>query len=606
MGAALFLFHGAYAEEPKSPESTRIVINTSGSVAYRHVYQSHPPRITLRFFHNTVYSRIQESIPIQKGIVKGIEATYFKEGAPGAKKPLKSLTFNLLAETTYEVFDGPHSIILVIRHPKEVSGSDLITGKVTLTALPITSPPSEVRQEELSEALRQAMSKISPRTYSDSSLAQREPPASSVPPQSVLSKTPWYHISSFHYGTLCLFLLGGLFWFFVQDRTLRREKRRSWEMAKRIIALKEESVSYEAKARALEQEIGLLKEVDTKLHETSVSHESKMHLLEEEIAHLKGTDATLQQESKILLKEKEILQKELERGTSDLHELAAERVELSDRLQAVQSALNEKEIVLENLLKELRDLSARYDQEIAHRRELETALEELRSHRKKAAPEAGEEQRRFTRLPILPIEKQDVPLTVEVQGPSGRLIYGYPKNVSLGGIAFELKEKVELPNSLSLTLFFPKKKSGLATQGRVVWKIQNGASSRYGVCFVDLAQSGSDLISQFIKERLPLIRDANRMFEESLKEKTAQKTVTFTLNAPDAKSVAVVGDFDGWDPEMHLMKKMKEGVWKAALLLPPGSYQYQFYVDGIWQADPSAQTRLPNPFGGENTLLEIS
>ena len=239
MGAALFLFHGAYAEETKSPESTRIVITTSGSVAYRHIYQSHPPRITFRFFHNSVYSRIQESIPIQKGIVKGIEAAYFKEGAPGAKKPLKSLTFNLLAETTYGVFDGPHSIILVIRHPKEIAGSNLIAGKVTLTALPITPPLNEVRQEELSEALRQAMAKVSPRTYSDSPLSQREPPAlSPASPHGVLSKTPWYHVSSFHYGIFSVIFIGGMFLFFVQARTLRREKRRSWEMAKRIIALK--------------------------------------------------------------------------------------------------------------------------------------------------------------------------------------------------------------------------------------------------------------------------------------------------------------------------------------------------------------------------------
>lgn len=577
--ASVFLLYGTtFAEESQVPESTRIVINTSGPVSYRHVYQSHPPRVTFRFFHNTVYSRMQESIPIQKGIVKGIEATYFKEGAPGAKRALKSLTFNLLGETTYEVFDGPRSIILVIRHPKEIAENEMITGKVTLTTIPMAPPQSETRQQELSDALQQAMAKVLPVSSSEPILSKPRPPQIvtrfSVPAERSRSQTHF-----FQYGIFLVMLLSGMVWFFIQDRLLQKEKRRSWEMAKRIIALKEESVS----------------------------HETKVHSLEQEMSTLKESEVKLQEESRTLLKEKDILQKELERGSGNLHELAAERVEMADRLQAVQSELNEKLTVQENLLKELRELSARYDQEIAYRRELEATLEEARSHKKKTPSEAGEEKRQWRRLPVFPVEKQDFPLTVEVQGPSGRLIYGYPKDVSLGGISFELKESVELPSPLSLTLFFPKKKSGVEAQGKVVWKVQEGGNSHYGVCFVDLSQNGSDLIGQFIKERLPRIREANRMFEESLKEKSSeQRTVTFTLDAPDATSVSVVGDFNGWDPEMHLMKKMKDGMWKAAFLLPPGSYQYQFYVDGIWQADPSSKTRLPNPFGGENALLEVS
>lgn len=549
------------AEESKL-ESTRIVIKTSGPVAYRHLYQFNPPRITFRFFHNTVYSRMEPSVSVQKGIVKGIEADYFKEGSSGTKRALKSLTFTLIADTTYEVFDGPQSIILVIQHPKEIPANDLVSGKVTLTALSLAPSPSESRQAELSEALRLAMAKVLP--------AEPLPAAPPPIPTWHFEAKPKHQSPPVLYGVFFFSLLGGVIWSVIQKGALQKEKKRSWEMAKRIIALKEESVSNDAKAK----------------------------LFEQEMMRFKG-------ESQLLAKDKEILQEELERGTGDLHVLAGERVDLSDHLQEAQSKLKEKEIIQENFIKELREISERYDQEIACRRELEAQLEEARSHKKRSSTGRGEEKRHWTRVPILPVEKQDTPLTIEVQGPSGRLIYGYPKDVSLGGVSFELKESVELPETLALTLFFPKRKSGIEAQGKVIWKAQEGGNSRYGISFVDLSQNGSDLIGQFIQERLPLMRDAHRMIEESLKEKT-RKTVTFALNAPAAKSVALVGDFNDWDPEMHLMKKTKDGNWKTVLVLPSGFYQYQFYVDGIWQVDPNAANRLPNPFGGENAVLEIT
>ncbi len=569
-----FLFLSSVcAESPKEVNTTRIVMNTSGPIAYRHLYEHDPPRITFRFFHNTVYSRLQESVPIQKGMVKGMEATYFSPSAPGAKRPLKTLTFYLLAGTRYDIFEGPRSIILVIHHPEKMPSVPLSTGKVMLTTLP--SPTSSIgeREEELSEALAKAMIQLSPVAAEVPAISPAAPPeirsASVAFSQERPAMPPWYQTPFFWYSVVLFFILGGLVWppswISIQQRILRWEQRRSWEMAKRIIVLKEEATSIQEGGRKL------------------------------------------QEVSQVLLQEKEILTKELERSTADLHELARERIELADRFQNVQTELNEKTTLQEDLLRELRELSARYDQEIAHRRELEAVLEALKQKGETGGTkEEGEEKRRWTRLPILPAGKRDLPLTIEVQGPEGRLIYGYPKNLSLGGVAFELKENVELPDPLSLTLFFPKRKSGLETQGRVIWKVQEGKVSHYGVHFVDLPQNGVALIREFVKERLPQMREAARMIEESVRERSIGKTVTFTLEAPSAQSVSVAGDFNGWDSESHSMKKTKEGLWKLTLSLPPGSYQYQFYVDGIWQVDPAAKVHVPNPFGGENAVIEIS
>lgn len=565
---------------PSKVDTTRIIINTSGPIAYQHRYHANPPRIIFRFFQQSVYSSLQESVSIQKGIVKSIEASYFKTyPIPGSKRPLQTLTFHLLADTTYEIIESPQSLILVIRHPEGFPESELIAGKVMLTTLPTGAfQEGGKREAEMSNALQQVLDQGSPIPTEQAPLPAEKRgaiPIQPVPTQPS-TMTPWYKTPHFLYAAIFCFILGGLLWppswFSIQNRILRREQKRSWEMAKRIIALKEESVS-------LQTQITRLQEANFRLHE----------------------------EAKTLAIERETLRKELKRSTEDLYEVAQDRTEWSDRFQALQSELDEKMVIQEELLKKLRELSVRHDEEISRRRELETAFEAWRSQGKEGlGGEWGEEKRRWTRLPIFPLEKQDLPLTVEVQGPAGRLIYGYPRNLSLGGMSFDLNEDVELPTPLSLTLFFSKQKSGVETQGKVVWKVQEEQNSRYGICFTDLSQNGSLLIGQFMKERFPQVREANRALEGMLKEKRSMKTAVFKLEAPSATSVALVGDFNGWDAHMHPMKKMKDGTWKVTLLLPAGSYQYQFYVDGIWQTDPHAKNRVVNPFGGENAVLEVS
>ncbi len=520
-GLCSLIFLGiASAETPeKIPESTRVVIDTSGPVAYRHVYTSDPPRITFHFLQKSVYGRFQESIPIQKGIVDRIEAVYFEGNAsPGVRRPIKMLTFYLLAETTYEVFENARSLALVVHHPEDVPLKDLPRGKVMLSTLPQAAPKSRINPAELSRAFEAARAKMAvqtspgplvaaalPRVISGkvpvektsalSSISKIRPSASPASSEPVFSAIrPWYQSPLMYYAFLFGILLGGLLWppswFSIQNRILRKEQRQSWEMAKRIMALKEESVAHEeAFVKAI------------------ASSQEKERSLQSQVALLKEANLTLQEDAKILVKGKEDLQKEIDRHSEDLHELAKERMELTDRLEAMTSELDEKNAFHEEVWQKLRDLSTRYDAVIAERRRLETELEELKEG-KTPARKTGEEKRRWMRFAIP--DSQDTPLTVEVQGPSGRLIYGYPKDVSLGGLSFELKEKVELPDPLSLTLFFPEQKSGLAAQGKVIWKIQEGGKSRYGIRFVDLPQNGSTLITHFVKGQLPPFSDEKK------------------------------------------------------------------------------------------------
>ena len=48
------------------------------------------------------------------------------------------------------------------------------------------------------------------------------------------------------------------------------------------------------------------------------------------------------------------------------------------------------------------------------------------------------------------------------------------------------------------------------------------------------------------------------------------------------------------------------GRWVKDLALPPGTYEYLLVIDGRWLADPLAKKTVPNPFGGVNSVVEVS
>lgn len=84
------------------------------------------------------------------------------------------------------------------------------------------------------------------------------------------------------------------------------------------------------------------------------------------------------------------------------------------------------------------------------------------------------------------------------------------------------------------------------------------------------------------------------------------RRLTFRLAAPGAGSVALAGDFNGWDPGARPLKRDSRGVWRGALRLAPGRYEYRFVVDGsLWLEDPANPRKAPNPYGAFNSLCEV-
>ncbi len=61
--------------------------------------------------------------------------------------------------------------------------------------------------------------------------------------------------------------------------------------------------------------------------------------------------------------------------------------------------------------------------------------------------------------------------------------------------------------------------------------------------------------------------------------------VIFTLDAPQAKNVFLVGDFNNWNPTLEKMEVV-DGKYSVYLFLLAGTYRYKFVVDGEWVVDP--------------------
>ena len=83
--------------------------------------------------------------------------------------------------------------------------------------------------------------------------------------------------------------------------------------------------------------------------------------------------------------------------------------------------------------------------------------------------------------------------------------------------------------------------------------------------------------------------------------------VVFRFQAADARSVAVMGSFNRWDPKGYeMMQDPETGNWKLRVELSPGKHDYVFLVDGKTIApDPQADISKADDFGHKNSILFV-
>lgn len=80
----------------------------------------------------------------------------------------------------------------------------------------------------------------------------------------------------------------------------------------------------------------------------------------------------------------------------------------------------------------------------------------------------------------------------------------------------------------------------------------------------------------------------------------------FVLIAPQASSVALVGDFNGWDSSATKLQATHGGSWSISVSLPRGRHEYAFVVDGKrWLVDPSAALTRDDEFGVQSSVITV-
>jgi chromosome partitioning protein len=75
-----------------------------------------------------------------------------------------------------------------------------------------------------------------------------------------------------------------------------------------------------------------------------------------------------------------------------------------------------------------------------------------------------------------------------------------------------------------------------------------------------------------------------------------ERGVLFSLVAPEANEVELVGSFNNWDRDHGIqLQRNQNGVWHATLDLTPGRHLYKYVIDGVWRPDPANENRTsPN------------
>lgn len=110
-----------------------------------------------------------------------------------------------------------------------------------------------------------------------------------------------------------------------------------------------------------------------------------------------------------------------------------------------------------------------------------------------------------------------------------------------------------------------------------------------------------------VKAHEKKIEKMEARMNEILKEELPKLTeVRFSVFAPDAKEVFLVGEFNNWRADDNSRMSADNGTWQKKLGLTPGKYRYRFVIDGSWVEDISNPLKEMNPYGSQDSLVEVA
>lgn len=91
------------------------------------------------------------------------------------------------------------------------------------------------------------------------------------------------------------------------------------------------------------------------------------------------------------------------------------------------------------------------------------------------------------------------------------------------------------------------------------------------------------------------------------------KTCKVTFELPEeatngVKTVALVGDFNGWNRTSHVLEKNREGLFSITIVLEQGNeYQFRYLMDDArWENDWAADKYVPSSAGNcDNSVVIV-
>lgn len=85
-----------------------------------------------------------------------------------------------------------------------------------------------------------------------------------------------------------------------------------------------------------------------------------------------------------------------------------------------------------------------------------------------------------------------------------------------------------------------------------------------------------------------------------------EREALFSVSAPEAKDVYIVGDFNHWKiNDASRLQRSENGSWEKRFALSPGKYRYKFVVDGEWLLDSRNAEKEQNPFGTYDSVKKF-
>jgi hypothetical protein len=132
-------------------------------------------------------------------------------------------------------------------------------------------------------------------------------------------------------------------------------------------------------------------------------------------------------------------------------------------------------------------------------------------------------------------------------------------------------------------------------RGSTRWSFRPAMAIAASLAFVALGAAATYSVMSRRVERLPVVAAVG-----------GAQQVRFTLVAPSAVRVTLVGDFNSWNPAGLPMRRSASGdTWEVEVGLAPGRYTYAFVVDGHLARDPAAAETAHDDFGAPNSVVLV-